>query len=100
MESTNDILLIDDEKNSRDTLNALISASGHRVQSVGSAEKALEILQHKTFGIIITDLNLPGASGIDILKWAKENTPDTNVILITGMGSADDGSCFRIVNGH
>ncbi len=89
MEATNDILLIDDEKNSRDTLSSLITASGHRVQSAESAENALEILQQKTFGIIITDLNLPGASGIDILKWAKENTPDTNVILITGMGSAE-----------
>ena len=89
MNPTNDILLIDDEKNSRDVLNSLISASGHRVQSVESAELALEILQQRSFGIIITDLNLPGASGIDILKWVKENTPDTNVILITGMGSAE-----------
>ena len=89
MNPTNDILLIDDEKNSRDVLNSLISASGHRVQSVESAEMALDILQQKSFGIIITDLNLPGASGIDILKWVKENTPDTNVILITGMGSAE-----------
>ena len=89
MNQTNDILLIDDEKNSRDVLHSLISASGHRVQSTESAEIALDILQQKSFGIIITDLNLPGASGIDILKWVKENTPDTSVILITGMGSAE-----------
>ena len=89
MDSTKDILLIDDEKNSRDALNSLISASGHRVESAESAEMAMDILQQRSFAIIITDLNLPGASGIDILKWVKENTPDTSVILITGMGSAE-----------
>lgn len=89
MDSTKDILLIDDEKNSRDTLNSLITASGHRVESAESAEMAMDILQQRSFAIIITDLNLPGASGIDILKWVKENTPDTSVILITGMGSAE-----------
>jgi DNA-binding NtrC family response regulator len=83
------ILLIDDEQNSRDLLKNLLESSGHAVQAVDSAEKAIQILKDNSFSIIITDLNLPGASGIDILKWVKENCSDTNVILITGMGSAE-----------
>jgi DNA-binding NtrC family response regulator len=89
MNSETNILLIDDDKNSRDVLTSLLTTSGHIVQAVDSAEKALEILKEQSVAIIITDLNLPGASGIDILKWAKENAPDSSVILITGMGSAE-----------
>ncbi|MBE0501647.1 MAG: sigma-54-dependent Fis family transcriptional regulator, partial [Desulfuromonadales bacterium] len=89
MNAKSNILLIDDDHNSRDALTALLTSAGHHVQAAESAEMALAILEENSFTIIITDLNLPGASGIDILKWVKENASDTSVILITGMGSAE-----------
>ncbi len=89
MNAKSNILLIDDDHNSRNVLTALLTSSGHHVQAAESAEMALTVLKEDSFAIIITDLNLPGASGIDILKWVKENATDTSVILITGMGSAE-----------
>jgi len=89
MKTQPNILLIDDEANSREALTTLLSDTGQRVTTAGSAEEAIEILGHEKFEIVIADLILPGASGIDILKWVKENSPKTNVIMITGMGSAE-----------
>lgn len=83
------ILLIDDEANSREALTTLLSDADQLVTTAGSAEEAIEILGKERFEIVIADLILPGASGIDILKWVKEHSPQTNVIMITGMGSAE-----------
>ena len=83
------ILLIDDEPNSREALTALLKNSDLHVSTAGSARQAYELLENEKFEIVIADLMLPDASGIDILKWIKVNRPHTNVIMITGMGSAE-----------
>ena len=62
---------------------------GYQVQTAESGEEALEILHKTPFEIVITDLFLPGVNGIDILKKVKEDSPYTNVILITGNASAE-----------
>jgi two-component system response regulator AtoC len=89
MKNLSQILLIDDESHNREALSLLLANAGYRVQSAESGEEALEILQKTPFEIVITDLFLPGVSGIDILKRVKEDSPYTNVILITGNASAE-----------
>jgi two-component system, NtrC family, response regulator AtoC len=83
------ILVIDDEAPNREALSLLLSQEGYRVRSAESGEEGLELLRENPFEIIITDLFLPGVSGIDILKKVKEESPYTNVILITGNASAE-----------
>lgn len=83
------ILLIDDEANSREALSTLLNSADLIVSTAGSAQRAYQFLENEKFEIVIVDLMLPDASGIDILKWIKENRPQTNVIMITGMGSAE-----------
>ena len=89
MRNLSQILLIDDEAHNREALTLLLSHAGYQVQSAGSGEEALKILQQTPFEVVITDLFLPGVSGIDILKRIKEDSPFTNVILITGNASAE-----------
>ncbi len=89
MRNISQILVIDDEASNRDALRLLLTSAGYAAQVASSGEEALEILQETPFEVIITDLFLPGVSGIDILKKVKEDTPYTNVILITGHASAE-----------
>jgi DNA-binding NtrC family response regulator len=89
MKSSTQILVIDDEAHNRQALTLLLSHSGYQVQSAVTGEEALEIMEKSPFEIIITDLFLPGVSGIDILKRVKEDSPYTSVILITGNASAE-----------
>jgi two-component system, NtrC family, response regulator AtoC len=89
MRNLSQILLIDDESHNREALTLLLTHAGYQVQPAASGEEALQILQETPFEIVITDLFLPGVSGIDILKRVKEDSPYTNVILITGNASAE-----------
>jgi DNA-binding NtrC family response regulator len=83
------ILLIDDEKQSCDALSLLLRKIGYTVETSHSGEHALNLLQDASFDLIISDLVLPGISGIDVLKWVKDDSPETCVILITGKASAE-----------
>lgn len=83
------ILLIDDEKDSCRALSLLLGKAGFSVDTCHSGEEALGILGKQNYDLIISDLFLPGVSGIDILKKVKEDSPQTCVILITGNASAE-----------
>ncbi len=89
MPQRSQILLIDDEVDSCKALSVLLSQAGYRVRCCQSGEEALELLQQQNFELVISDLLLPGVSGIDILKQIKEDSPATSVILITGNASAE-----------
>ncbi len=83
------ILLIDDELDSCQALSLLLSQGGYNVQICPSGEQALELLGKHPFDLIISDLFLPGISGIDIIKQMKDDSPEIGVILITGKASAE-----------
>ncbi len=89
MSEKSQILLIDDEQESCKALSTLLGRAGYRVEVCLSGEDALLLLNLHTFDLVISDLLLPGVSGLDILKHIKENTPQTSVILITGNASAE-----------
>jgi two-component system, NtrC family, response regulator AtoC len=89
MKNISQILLIEDEPANREAIALLLGNAGYQVKTAESGENALELLKKNVFEVILTDLCLPGLSGIDILKKVKEDSPYTNVILITGKGSAE-----------
>lgn len=89
MPQKSQILLIDDESESCKALSLLLTKAGYSVESCQSGEHALNLMKNKSFDLIISDLLLPGVSGIDILKQVKEDSPETCVILITGNASAE-----------
>lgn len=78
------ILVIDDEKNIRQTLNAILSDEGHRVSVAATGEEGLQRLGENLFDLVFLDVKLPGISGIDILKQIKKGWSSTEVLMISG----------------
>jgi two-component system, NtrC family, response regulator AtoC len=89
MKPYSEILVVDDDPSNREAISLLLTSTGYQIQSAASGEEALELLQKNSFDVILTDLFLPGISGIDILKKVKEDAPSSSVILITGKASAE-----------
>ncbi len=85
------ILIIDDEQAHADVLAEALSQTGGETIAIYDAKNAIELLGSKRIDVVITDLNLHDdkINGIDILKTAKEQNPDSEVVLITAYSSID-----------
>lgn len=87
------ILVVDDERSMRDFLTILLEREGYKVEAVPTAEQAMAAFGRDPHDLVLTDLNLPGMTGMDILKAVKTRTTrgthDTPVILITAYGTAE-----------
>jgi DNA-binding NtrC family response regulator len=81
------ILIIDDEKSLLDLLTVVFKKEGYAVRSAQSAARGFEILAKEGIDLVVTDIKMPGADGMDVLRYARENLPDLPVILITAYGS-------------
>ncbi|MBM2824898.1 MAG: two component, sigma54 specific, transcriptional regulator, Fis family [Dehalococcoidales bacterium] len=81
------ILVVDDEAILRESLRDWLSEAGHQVLTAENGPQALEIIQKEKPGIVITDLVMPGMDGIELLRRAKEISPQIEVILMTAYGS-------------
>jgi diguanylate cyclase (GGDEF)-like protein len=82
------ILIIDDDEQIRSLLSDLLSVD-HDCTTVGSAEEALAILKCINFDLIISDINMGGISGLDLVPLVLERTPDTVVVMISGQQTVD-----------
>lgn len=81
--------IVDDDKRLRSTLKGLLDEEKHEVTSCGDGAEAIKICLSRQFDLIITDLKMPGADGLDVLMNAKQKYPDTLVIIITGFASLE-----------
>ncbi|MBU4185929.1 MAG: diguanylate cyclase [Proteobacteria bacterium] len=77
------ILIVDDEPNIRNSIHEFIGMAGYKSFKASSAEEALEILKKNAIYVVITDIRLPGMSGLELTDLIK-NSYDTDVIVITG----------------
>jgi DNA-binding NtrC family response regulator len=77
------ILVVDDESAILDTVRILLKNEGFDVTVAQGGKAGLEQLGQKAFHVVLSDIRMPGASGIDILKAAREKDPDTPVVLMT-----------------
>lgn len=83
------ILIVEDDKTLLEVESKLLSLAGYSVSTAQSAEDAMEMLKHKLPDILLTDLTLPGMSGIDLIKELKKITPKTVCIVLTGYGTVE-----------
>jgi len=83
------ILVVDDESSIVDLLTTIFSENGWSVTSASSGADGIEKLERGHFDVILSDLVMPGNSGIDLLMASKELRPDIEVILMTGYATAD-----------
>jgi signal transduction histidine kinase len=81
--------LVDDEEGIRRVLSISLTDSGYQVFTAGNGEEALRIFREDRPSIVVTDIKMPGMDGTDLLRKIKEESPDTEVIMITGHGDMD-----------
>ncbi len=83
------ILVVDDERSMRELLSIFLETEGYQVDVADGGKSGLDAIKKEIYDLIITDLKMPKVSGIDILKAAKEISPDTGVIIITAFGTME-----------
>jgi len=83
------ILVVDDDINVTDSLRLFLSDEGFEVLTAPNVTKAGVVLREQQFDLVLTDLCLPDGTGIDVITQVKTETPETEVILMTGHGSLE-----------
>jgi len=82
------ILVVDDDENIRDTLYELLSED-YQCQTAENAEKALARLEVEPYDVVLTDISMPGLSGLELLGHIRQKYPETLVIVITGISDQE-----------
>ena len=82
------ILVVDDDETIRDTLYELL-AEEYLCQTAETAEKAFARLEADSYDVVLTDISMPGLSGLELLGHIRQKFPSTPVIIISGIGDQD-----------
>ncbi|HEU4713324.1 MAG TPA: response regulator [Pyrinomonadaceae bacterium] len=83
-----EILVVDDDDIIRDTLCELLSQD-HACQTAATAEEALARLEAQAFDLVLTDVSMPGLTGLDLLNRVVELYPGTPVIVVSGLSDQE-----------
>ena len=83
------LLLVDDSPDILETMSSVFQDEGYQCTTASSGEVAVERLATNSFDLIITDLNMFQASGIDVLKKSKKTVPNPAVMILTGNRSLE-----------
>ena len=83
------VLIVDDEQNLRHMLQTLLKREGYEPVGVASVENALKELEERPYDVIITDLRMPGQSGMDLVDQVRSRHLGTTVVVMTAYGSRD-----------
>lgn len=84
------VLVVDDELMMRQFIAETLTRKNIEVVTAENGQKALAALKHQTFDLIFTDMKMPDMTGIDLLKKAKELSPQTVVVIITAFASVEN----------
>ena len=77
------ILLVDDEESLRLTTGANLELEGFEIVEAANAEQALELARTQAFDIVLSDIRMPGLSGVDLHERLREIVPDVPVLLMS-----------------
>ncbi len=83
------ILAVDDSADTLELLRRQLARAGHVVSCVGSVAEAEAALRQAAFDVVITDLKMPGASGLDLIRHVREFYRDVEVLMVTGYPSVE-----------
>src|SRR5262249_23312969 len=81
------ILVVDDEEAIRSGLAEVLREEGYDVEEVGSADQALKVMRGSVVDVMCTDVRMRGMDGLELLTKVKAESPDVEVIVITGFAS-------------
>ncbi len=85
-----DILLVDDEPTIRLSVGDALTEAGHRVTLASDGAQALELARSRRFDVVVTDIGLPKVDGLTVFRTVKQESPGTDVILITAYAAVAD----------
>jgi two-component system NtrC family response regulator len=88
-DSLTHVLILDDEKNYLLVLEALLSDAGYKVTSINDPIMGMAFLEESEVDILITDMKMPGLSGLQVLESVKKNYPHIPVLVMTAFGSIE-----------
>src|SRR5260221_10337505 len=83
------ILVVDDERAIQDTLAWCLRADAHEVRTAGGGEEAMAIMAGQDFDVVISDIIMPGVSGIGLPRKGRALQPRTLVVFITAFATAE-----------
>jgi PAS domain S-box-containing protein len=84
------ILLVEDHSVTAEVLQRILTGRGHRVTTASTASAALRLVESEDFDLLICDIGLPDASGLDVVRAARERAPGIAAIAVTGFGMEED----------
>lgn len=78
------VLIVDDDESFRSTLSSLLEVEGFSFDTASDGVEAINAVQKKSYDIILLDVKMPKVDGLEVLRFVKENYPDTEVMMLTG----------------
>jgi len=91
------VLVVEDDDSFREVIVRFLKKPGRDISAANNGKDAIRVLQSHPFDLVISDLMMPGADGMEVLGEAKKRNPDCVVILITGYASLD--SALQAIRG-
>jgi len=83
------VLIVDDERSNVESLEKIFQREGIRTLSAPDAKRALELVRTHRVHVLLTDLMMPGTTGLELLRATKQVAPDVEVVLMTAYGSVE-----------
>jgi DNA-binding NtrC family response regulator len=77
------VLVVDDHRQARESMSDVLRQAGHRVQCVSSAIEALKLLDGESFDVVITDLQMPGMTGLEFVRQLEKRPHGAQVVMVT-----------------
>ena len=88
-DQTSTLLVVDDSEATREVLQRNLAAAGYKVLTAPGVAEALKVLDRTRVDLVVTDLKMPGVSGMDLVRHVRENLRDTEVMMITGYATVE-----------
>ena len=89
MADDREVMVLDDEPIVGDRLRPVLEKAGFGVEIFTDSAQAIARLGEKSFAVLITDMKMRGPSGMDVLRFVREHSPRTQVIVITGYATIE-----------
>ncbi len=81
------VLVVDDHQQARESMAFILRQAGHQVECRSSGSEALQQLEHESFDVVVTDLNMPGMSGLELMRQLERRRHGAQVVMVTAFAS-------------